>query len=176
MAIHSGDLVLKKWDSNVEAFLARVHFLHANFPEYGIEPLDEDSRRLILEEICAGQSSWKSIRNTEVYPFVRDAFGDDQLRTIEEVVPTEIDLGNGRKPYRIFYGSDQAQISAYLQDLYDVSHHPCINHGKYKITVDILAPNGRSSQLTKDLPSFWGGSYPQVKKELAGRYPKHEWR
>ena len=176
MAIHSGDLVLKKWDSKVEAFLARVHFLHANFPEYGIEPLDEDSKRLILEEICAGQSSWKSIRNTEVYPFVRDAFGDDQLRTIEEVVPTEIDLGNGRKPYRISYGPDQAQISAYLQDLYDVSNHPCINHGKYKLIVDILAPNGRSSQLTKDLPSFWGGSYPQVKKELAGRYPKHEWR
>ena len=86
-----------------------------------------------------GQTSWKSIRNTEVYPFVRDAFGEGQLRILEEVVPTEIDLGNGRKPYRISYGPDQALISAYLQDLYDVSNHPCINHGNYKLTVDILA-------------------------------------
>jgi ATP-dependent helicase HrpB len=175
-AIHSGDLVLKKWDSKVEAFLARVDFLHTNFPEYGIEPLDEDSKGLIFEEICTGQRSWKSIRNQEVYPFVRDAFGEDQLKILEEAVPVEIDLGNGRKPYRISYGSDHAQISATLQDLYDVSLHPCVNYGKYKLTVDILAPNGRSSQLTKDLPSFWEGSYPQVKKELAGRYPKHEWR
>lgn len=175
-AILSGDLVLKKWDAKVEAFLARVDFLHANFPEYGIEPLDEDSKGLIYEEICSGQSSWKSIRSREVYPFVRGAFGEDQLKILEAVVPHELDLGNGRKPYRISYSPDNAQISAYLQDLYDVHRHPAINYGKYLLTVDILAPNGRSSQVTKDLPSFWGGSYPQVKKELAGRYPKHEWR
>jgi ATP-dependent helicase HrpB len=175
-AILSGDLVLKKWDAKVEAFLARVDFLHTNFPEYGIEPLDEDSKGLIYEEICSGQSSWKSIRSQEVYPFVRGAFGEDQLKILEAVVPHELDLGNGRKPYRISYSPDNAQISAYLQDLYDVHRHPAINYGKYLLTVDILAPNGRSSQVTKDLPSFWGGSYPQVKKELAGRYPKHEWR
>ena len=134
------------------------------FPSMELNALDEDSKRLILEEICHGQSSWKSIRNTEVYPFVRDAFGEDQQRILEEVVPAEIDLGNGRKPYRISYGPDQAQISAYLQDLYDVSKHPCINHGNYKLTVDILGANGRSSQLTKDLPSFWEGSYPKSKR------------
>ena len=175
-ALHAGLLVLKNWDFKVEAFLARVDFVHLHFPEYGIECLDEDSKRLIFEEICHGQTSWKSIRNTDVYPFVRDAFGKEQQRILEEVVPAEIDLGNGRKPYRITYRSDQALISAYLQDLYDVSKHPSINHGGYKLTVDILAPNGRSSQLTTDLPSFWEGSYHQVKKELAGRYPKHEWR
>ncbi|MBN38733.1 MAG: hypothetical protein CMI29_09750 [Opitutae bacterium] len=175
-AIHAGDLVLKKWDSKVEAFLARVDFLHAHFPEYEIEPLDEDSKILIFEEICTGQRSWKSIRNQVVYPFVRNAFGEDQLKVLDEVVPPEIDLGNGRKPYRITYSSDHAQISVYLQDLYDVARHPAINYGKYKLTVDILAPNGRSSQVTKDLPAFWEGSYLEVKKELAGRYPKHEWR
>ena len=56
MAIHSGDLVLKKWDSKVEAFLARVHFLHVNFPEYGIETLDEDSKRLIWRKFAPAKA------------------------------------------------------------------------------------------------------------------------
>ena len=167
MAIHSGDLVLKKWDSKVEAFLARVHFLHANFPEYGIEPLDEDSKRLILRKF-AGQSSWKSIRNTEVYPFVRDAFGDDQLRTIEEVVQAEIDLGNGRKPYRISYGPDRAQISAYLQDLYDVSNHPCINHGKYKLIVDILGAQWPEVLNLQKICLRFGDILPSSQKGIGG--------
>jgi len=176
MALLSGDLVLKKWDAKVEAFLARVAFLHINSPEYGIESLDEDSKCLIYEEICTDQKSWKAIRNQEVVPFVRNAFGEDQLKILDDAAPSEINLGNGKKPYRISYNKENAQISAYLQDLYDICEHPAINFGKYKLTVDILAPNGRSSQLTKDLPSFWEGSYPEVKKELAGRYPKHEWR
>jgi ATP-dependent helicase HrpB len=176
MALLSGDLVLKKWDAKVEVFLARVAFLHINSPEYGIESLDEGSKGLIYEEICTDQKSWKAIRNQEVFPFVRNAFGEDQLKILDDAAPCEIDLGNGKKPYRIAYSKDNAQISAYLQDLYDICEHPAINFGKYKLTVDILAPNGRSSQLTKDLPAFWDGSYPEVKKELAGRYPKHEWR
>jgi ATP-dependent helicase HrpB len=176
LALLSGDLVLKKWDAKVEVFLARVAFLHINSPEYGIESLDEGSKSLIYEEICTDQKSWKAIRNQEVYTFVRNAFGEDQLKILDEAAPCEIDLGNGKKPYRIAYSKDNAQISAHLQDLYDICEHPAINFGKYKLTVDILAPNGRSSQLTKDLPAFWDGSYPEVKKELAGRYPKHEWR
>ncbi len=44
------------------------------------------------------------------------------------------------------------------------------------LLIDILAPNQRTVQKTLDLPGFWSGSYPQIRKELAGRYPKHEWR
>ncbi|MFT5412532.1 MAG: ATP-dependent helicase HrpB, partial [Verrucomicrobiales bacterium] len=27
-----------------------------------------------------------------------------------------------------------------------------------------------------DLAGFWKNGYPEVKKQLKGRYPKHEWR
>ena len=175
-ALASGDLVLKKWDAKVLRFLSRIEFLHENFPEYEIVPLDQESINLVYHEICSGQTSWKSIRNQEVLPHVRNAYGNDQLLVLDDTVPETIDLKNGKKPYRINYDSQNAKISAYLQDLYDLSVHPLIAHGNYRLVVEILAPSGRSCQLTTDLPAFWKGSYPQIKKELSGRYPKHEWR
>jgi ATP-dependent helicase HrpB len=42
--------------------------------------------------------------------------------------------------------------------------------------VEALAPNQRPQQKTQDMQSFWSNSYPLIKKELKGRYPKHEWR
>ena len=175
-ALYSGDLKLKNWNTEVTLFLSRIEFLHRHFPEYDIFPLDDASLKIIYQEICSGQKSWKAIRNQEVLPFLRAAYQPDQLATLDDAVPEQIDLRNGKRPYRIHYQPDEARISAYLQDLYDLSTHPAIVHGRHKLLIDILAPNGRSAQLTTDLPSFWNGSYPAIRKELAGRYPKHEWK
>jgi ATP-dependent helicase HrpB len=175
-ALSAGELVLKNWNVQVQRFIARIEFLHKNFPEYEIEPLDEESIHLLYHEICTGQTSWKSIRNQEVLPYVKSSYGDDQLLVLDDAVPEIIDLKNGKRPYPVKYDAQNAQISAYLQDLYDITTNPKIVYGKYDLVIDILAPNGRSCQLTSDLPAFWKGSYPQIKKELSGRYPKHEWR
>ncbi|MAS79263.1 MAG: hypothetical protein CMI25_02475 [Opitutae bacterium] len=175
-ALSAGELVLKNWNVQVQRFIARIEFLHKNFPEYEIEPLDEESISFLYHEICTGQTSWKSIRNQEVLPFVKRSYGDDQLLLLDDAVPEVIDLKNGKRPYPVKYDAQNAQVSAYLQDLYDIAENPKIVYGKYDLVIDILAPNGRSCQLTSDLPAFWKGSYPQIKKELSGRYPKHEWR
>jgi ATP-dependent helicase HrpB len=85
-------------------------------------------------------------------------------------------LGNGRKPYPLRYEAKSVTLAAPLQDLYDLANHPSIGGGDFLVAIEILAPNGRVVQVTKDLPAFWEGSYQKVKKDLAGRYPKHEWR
>ena len=47
--------------------------------------------------------------------------------------------------------------------------------GRVKVLLHLLAPNHRPQQVTDDLASFWANGYPQVRKELRGRYPKHSW-
>jgi ATP-dependent helicase HrpB len=78
----------------------------------------------------------------------------------------------------IRYEADgRAFIASKLQDFYDVSGSSLVlAQGRVPLLVELLAPNGRPAHLTDDLDGFWAGAYQHVRKELAGRYPKHEWR
>ena len=75
-----------------------------------------------------------------------------------------------------YEGGAEPVGSAMLKHLYDVHQTPSIANGTVKVIIEVLAPNHRPIQMTKDLKSFWETSYPQIKKDLKGRYPKHEWR
>ena len=176
VAIESGDLSLKGWGSKVEAYLARALFVSENFPQYGISPLDTSMKLLLLEEICYANKTWKQIRNAEVLPHVQAIYSDEQSKWIDALAPVSLDLGNGKKPYPLRYEKEAVFLTAPLQDLYDLATHPSIGDGEFLVAIEILAPNGRVVQVTEDLPGFWSGSYQEVKKDLAGRYPKHEWR
>jgi len=67
-------------------------------------------------------------------------------------------------------------IAARIQDLYGLEATPCILGGRQPLTVQILGPNFRPVQITRDLAGFWRDTYPKVRQELRRKYPKHEWR
>ena len=62
-----------------------------------------------------------------------------------------------------------------VQRLYGVEQTPTIAGGKIKVLVHVCAPNQRPWQMTQDLAGFWESGFAQMKKDLAGRYPKHKW-
>ncbi|MGE9292688.1 MAG: ATP-dependent helicase C-terminal domain-containing protein, partial [Puniceicoccales bacterium] len=96
---------------------------------------------------------------------------------MESLVPETIELPRRRRAVTLRYEDGRAIVSSKLQDFYDVPHKELtICGGRYPLVVELLAPNGRPAQLTTDLDAFWTTSYEGVKKELRGRYPKHEWR
>ena len=43
------------------------------------------------------------------------------------------------------------------------------------ISLMLLSPADRPVQVTADLGGFWAGSWHEVRKDMAGRYPKHRW-
>ena len=65
---------------------------------------------------------------------------------------------------------------ARIQDFYGLTETPRVAGGRIPVLLEILAPNFRPAQVTDDLRGFWERTYPELRKELARRYPRHEWR
>ncbi|GHB97159.1 ATP-dependent helicase HrpB [Cerasicoccus arenae] len=180
--IVAGKLELKRWTSQRDDWIKRVNFASQSFPELEIEPIDADARAMILEQFCYGCVSYKDIRDKDPWPFLKDWLTGEQLAALNYMAPETFDLPNRRKPASIRYepdapGGPRAVISSKLQDFYDVDQKILtLGGGRIPMVIEMLAPNGRPCQITEDLVNFWKTSYEGVKKELRGRYPKHEWR
>ena len=176
--VAAGRLELEKWDAPVDAWIRRVNFLSKHCPELGIPPFDEAARRMVIEEVCAGAVAYRDIRERPVFGVVRGWLTHEQAMALESYCPEKIVLPRKKHPARIEYTEDgQAEIEATVQELYDFPGSKlrvCL--GKVPMVVCIQSPARRTQQRTTDLDAFWKGSYEGVKKELRGRYPKHEWR
>jgi ATP-dependent helicase HrpB len=97
------------------------------------------------------------------------------MRTITEYAPDSLPLPSGRTA-RLEYADDgSVTASVKLQELFGLADSPRLGPKRVPVTFYLLAPNGRPVQTTRDLRSFWERTYPEVRKELRGRYPKHPW-
>jgi ATP-dependent helicase HrpB len=174
----SGRLNLKKWDVGVENWILRVNFVARHCPELEIPAIDQEARQLLVEQICHGALSYKDIKDRPVLATVKDWISPEQHYYIDAYAPAEMPLPRRRNPAKIRYEEDgRAFIASKLQDFYDVPGASLtVANGKVRLLVELLAPNQRLAHLTDDLDGFWGGAYQHVCKDLAGRYPKHEWR
>ncbi|MBN2068967.1 MAG: ATP-dependent helicase HrpB [Opitutales bacterium] len=168
-------LLLKNWTEATERWILRMNFVARHFPEYEIAPLEKEDRLMILEQICYGAVSYKEIKNREVMPHLQDWLTPEQLPLIDLCAPDHYTLPKGHRS-RLRYGEDgSVTVSATIQQLYDAPDEIRIAD-RVPAIIELLAPNRRPVQVTRNLGAFWNGSYPEIRKALKGRYPKHEWR
>lgn len=172
----AGRATLKHWNHAVDQWIARVNCVSEWMPELEIPPLDEEARRHLVEQICYGATSAKEIKERPVLPTFKQWLSPEQEEAVKKLAPEQIGLPRGRQPKVVYEEGAPPTISTRLQDLYDVKENLCICSGRVEILVQILAPNQRPIQVTKNIAGFWNESYPAIKKQLQGRYPKHEWR
>jgi ATP-dependent helicase HrpB len=174
--IAAGRITLKKWDAKVEQWIRRVNLVVESCPELGLSAIGDDDRIGILEQVCLGARSAKDVKLREVWPALRQWLSYEQSEAVKAYAPEQVCIENGRRP-RVHYDDPSGPyIAMQLQQLYDTDSMPLICNGRVKLKVRILAPNQRPVQITDDLASFWQNGYERVKKDLRGRYPKHEWR
>lgn len=175
--VMAGRLVLKNWGEKTEELLRRIQFIALQCPELGVAPLDDPSRMLLLESLFYGYDSYKAIKDLPVVPALLDWMGPGAQQLLDRYAPERIQLVRGYAA-RIRYEADgQAVVSATIQQFYDTpAQQLLIGGGKVPLVVELLAPSRRPVQITRDLDNFWTNSYPSIRKELKGRYPKHEWR
>ena len=167
-----GRLKLKAWNHRVEAYIERINFVAHHFPEYEIAPITASDRITLLEQVCYGALTEKALQAVEILPTIQEWLRAEQQALMDDCAPEH--LGTARGKLKVRYESTRAILSARIQQLYDLS--PIKIAGRVPVVYEILAPNHRPVQVTDDLDAFWSTSYPAIKKELKGRYPKHEWR
>ncbi|MDR2981322.1 MAG: ATP-dependent helicase HrpB [Puniceicoccales bacterium] len=174
----TGRLELTRWNDTVEAWINKVNFAAKHLPELGIAPIDAEGRKMLIEEICLGATAWHQIRDKDVWPTLRGWLTHEQAMAMTSMLPDRIDLPYKQRSAAIEYTADgEAVVGARLQDLYDTpGSHFRICGGKVPLIIEIQSPARRTFQRTQDMDAFWKTSYELVKKELRGRYPKHEWR
>ena len=103
------------------------------------------------------------------------ALAPDVVRDLAVHAPESLAVPSGRN-HRLDYNDDgSVSASVKLQELFGVAETPRIGRQQEPVVLALLAPNGRPVQVTRDLRSFWDRTYPEVRKELRGRYPKHSW-
>ena len=94
---------------------------------------------------------------------------------LNEFAPSSLRLGNGRQT-KVHYELDKSPwIASRLQDFFGMRETPRVGPDRLPVVVHLLAPNQRAVQMTTDLPGFWERLYPQVRRELMRRYPRHAW-
>jgi len=104
----------------------------------------------------------------------RIAFAGSE-KSVDRLAPLTIPLPSGRSA-RLDYREDGSVVAAVkLQELFGLAETPRIGPRQTPVTFELLAPNGRPVQTTRDLRSFWNGTYQEVRKELRARYPRHPW-
>lgn len=174
----AGRLELEKWDSQVEAWIRKVNFAAKHCPELGIAPIDDEGRRMLVEEICLGATSYRDIREKPVRRTLSGWLSREQEAAMNALLPDSVTIPRRRHPAKIVYTEDcEAVVGATVQELYDCPGKALrICGGRVPLVVEVQSPARRTFQRTTDLDAFWKTSYEHVKKELKGRYPKHEWR
>ena len=96
-------------------------------------------------------------------------------RKLTQHAPPTVRVPSGREVPLEYRDDNRVVASVKLQELFGLGDTPRIGPARTPLTFELLAPNGRPVQVTSDLKSFWSRGYPEVRKELRARYPKHPW-
>jgi ATP-dependent helicase HrpB len=127
-----------------------------------------------VKEYCVGRRSFADLRNAaaEFVPFIEQQVDAHRLR---ENSPRSLRLKGGRLT-KVHYERGKAPwVASRLQDFFGMQDTPRIGPGRTAVVLHLLAPNQRAVQTTTDLAGFWARLYPQVRRELMRRYPRHAW-
>jgi ATP-dependent helicase HrpB len=119
-----------------------------------------------LVDLCHGRNSFAELASAGLLETLRPP-------RLNGTAPERLRLPGGREVQVHYEKGKPPWIESRLQDFFGVAQTPRINGTP--VVVHLLAPNRRPVQVTTDLAGFWERLYPQVRRELSRRYPKHKW-
>ena len=129
----------------------------------------------MLPAVCHGLRSLDDLKNADWLSHFHAKVGYERLAEIDRLAPAELELSNGNRHPLVYDAGKPPVLAVRIQEMFGVQETPRIAGGQVPVLLHLLGPNYRPQQVTADLASFWQNGYPEIKKELRRRYPKHAW-
>ena len=162
------------WSANAERLLQSARLI-ARYDLLTLPPLDDAS--LVSQLASWLQPFLTAQTQLDALPWragLEFYLGYEHCQKIQAILPETIQLPSGRHVSLTFAADATPEISAKLQEFFGCSDLRLAD-GRIPLRIHLLSPNGSSLAITTDLTSFWRQAYPDVKKEMRGRYPRHPW-
>jgi ATP-dependent helicase HrpB len=160
-------------------FQGRVELMRRTFPEEAWPDLSDEHLISKPEEWLlpwlGGVRSAQGLSGLDVLAALKATHSWQQQRLLDERAPVSITVPSGHGVTLDYTSGNLPILAVKLQEMFGLADTPMIAAGRVKILLHLLSPARRPVQITQDLKGFWNNGYPQVKKDLKGRYPKHPW-
>jgi ATP-dependent helicase HrpB len=157
----------------LDGWLGRARFVASVDPSF--PALDDEGLARLVAALCQGRASLRELREARLLDELARSLGPARRERLEAWAPERLALPNGRRAPIHYPAGQPPWVESRLQDFFGLRAAPALAGGRVPLVVHLLAPNGRAVQVTQDLPSFWANLYPQVRRELGRRYPRHPW-
>jgi ATP-dependent helicase HrpB len=170
------------WTEAARSLQARVAFLRAHLGDDWPDLSDAALRRGLdvwLAPLLSGATGRADLDRIDLARVLRGMLPHPAAADLDHLAPETLSLPGAARPVRLAYDGgdpgDPPVLAVRVQQVFGVTDTPRVAGGRVPVTLHLLSPAGRPVQITSDLAGFWTGSWHDVRKEMAGRYPKHPW-
>lgn len=178
--IRDQGLSLLRWGDEERTWQARVLSLRQWRPDDNWPNVSDDHLLATLEvwlvPFLHGLYKRTELQKLELQTILNTLVPWELSGVFNQLAPARLPVPSGSL-IRLNYSPDGRPpvMEVRLQELFGLLETPCVNEGRTKVVIHLLSPGYKPVQVTQDLKSFWANTYPEVRKELRTRYPKHSW-
>jgi len=166
------------WTEAARQFRSRAALLRSIWPE-DWPALDDHTLAASLDDWLApwlaGMSRWQDLQSLDLVSVLSGLIGHDRLQRLDELAPKQLTLPGGRRARLDYCTDNPPSLRVRLQAMLRCRQTPTVARGRIPVQLQLLSPADRPLAVTSDLASFWDNVYPEVRKDMRGRYPKHDW-
>ncbi|KRE94884.1 ATP-dependent helicase [Frateuria sp. Soil773] len=178
-AVRSRGLDSLPWSEQARRLRARVQALRGWMPELGLPDVSDaallDGLEHWLAPYLAGKRRLDALSADELGQALGALLDHERRRALDAQAPDSLAVPSGQSRRLEYPPGEPPVLAVKLQELFGLADTPRVGGGRVPVTLHLLSPAGRPIQVTQDLKGFWERTYPEVKKELKGRYPRHPW-
>jgi ATP-dependent helicase HrpB len=178
-AVRTKGLGALPWSAHAQRLRARMQALRAWMPELGLPDVSDAALLAALDDwllpYLDGKHRLDALAAEELSQALLALFDYEQRRVLDAQAPESLAVPSGQQRRLEYAEGEPPVLAVKLQELFGLADTPRVGGGRIPVTLHLLSPAGRPIQVTQDLKGFWERTYPEVRKELKGRYPRHPW-